>query len=279
LVRNIIKVDEDAGLPEDERIFRILLFKIFNKIETWKLIDSSVGGVSWKGYSFNTYDRILSNALRRGESIYSAAYIMASGQSRFKYRRKHQNHLRLLEHIVKSGFAEQLRNCDSMAQLYGILLSFPSLGPFLAYQYATDLNYSNLTNFSEEEFVMAGPGARDGIAKCFLDRGSYSFEDIVRFMMENQDREFERLGLRFRSLFGRPLKLIDCQNLFCEVGKYSRVSHPQIRDISGRVRIKQVYKNSGSLPAPSFPQKWNLESNVEHYLECRSSRVGPLDKS
>ena len=88
---------------------------------------------------------------------------------------------------------------------------------------------------------MPGPGARDGIRKCFRDTGGLNECEIIQWTMERQDQEFSRLGLDFQSLWGRPLQLIDCQNLFCEVDKYSRVKHPEIIGITGRKRIKQKY--------------------------------------
>jgi hypothetical protein len=268
LISNIINPDVDSDLSDEDRIFRILLYKIFNKIETWQLLESSFEEVSWRRYSFQEYDRVLSLAFHNGTSIYSAAYIMASGKSIFASERKHQNHLKLLEYMMETNIATRIGSTNSMAQLYDVLISYPLVGPFLAYQYATDINYSALIDFSEEDFVVAGPGARDGIAKCFSDKGSYSDEDIIRFMMENQVAECERLGLDFKSLFGRPLQLIDCQNLFCEVGKYARVSHPQIKDKSGRVKIKQIYRSSGALPSPSFPEKWGLSTMVQTFLSA-----------
>src|SRR5690348_7306679 len=39
-------------------------------------------------------------------------------------------------------------------------------------------------------------------------------EDVIRAVTDFASREFERLGLVFHSLWGRPLQLIDCQNLF-----------------------------------------------------------------
>ena len=33
--------------------------------------------------------------------------------------------------------------------------------------YAIDLNYTTLTSHSEWSFVVAGPGALDGLSKCF----------------------------------------------------------------------------------------------------------------
>ena len=276
LVSEIVNPDAKTGMPTEDKIFRILLFKLFNKIETWRLLDSMVHDISWTHYSFQEYDEVLSAALSKGVTIYSAAYIMASGKSVFGHQRKHQNHLRLLEQLMESGVTQQIKSCSSMAQLYGVLLSYPLIGTFLAYQFATDINYSDMTDFSEEQFVVAGPGAQDGVTKCFVDRGNYSDEDVIRYMMDNQEHEFDRLGVNFRDLFGRSLKLIDCQNIFCEVGKYARVSHPHIRDRSGRVRIKQVYRTSGALPVPCFPEKWGMSGAVRGFLNIHNKDEGTM---
>lgn len=191
--------------------------------------------------------------------IYSAAYIMASGRSRFGYERKHQNHLRLIELMIKEKVPYKLQHCKSMSEAYNLLHSYPTIGDFLAYQYVTDINYSTLTNFSEMEFVKAGPGAKDGIVKCFKDFGGYSFEDIIRLMAENQEQEFDRLNLDFKNLWGRNLQLIDCQNIFCEVDKYSRVAHPEIEGASNRTRIKQKFKGQQNESIEYFfPPKWGI---------------------
>lgn len=69
-----------------------------------------------------------------------------------------------------------------MAAAFELLQSVPSFGVFLAYQFVTDLNYSPLTNFSESEFVVAGPGALDGIGKCFANAEEATPADIIRYM-------------------------------------------------------------------------------------------------
>jgi hypothetical protein len=97
-------------------------------------------------------------------------------------------------------------------------------------------------------------------------------------MADNQEREFERLGIKFQTLWGRPLQLIDCQNLFCEVDKYARVAHPEIAGISGRTRIKQKFSPTGSLDLPWYPPKWGINSKIEADLsDCaRSVRPGKI---
>ena len=145
-----------------------------------------------------------------------------------------------------------------MRDAFGLLRSYPSIGNFLAYQFVTDLNYSEITNFSEMQFVVPGPGALDGINKCFSDFGGLTEADLIRVVTERQEEEFGRLGLRFPDLWGRRLQLIDCQNLFCEVSKYARVKHPDFKGVGSRSRIKQFYRPTAEPITYWYPPKWGI---------------------
>lgn len=257
LIREVIY--GDAAREPDDLFFRIILFKLFNKIETWHLLESQLGELHWASYRYRDYDRVLSQAMASGNTIYSAAYIMASGHGIFDVQRKHQSHLKLLELMLAESVPERLAECKNMRQGFELLRSYPLLGDFLAYQLITDINYSQLTNFSEMEFTMPGPGARDGIRKCFSSLGGLSEIDIIRLMADRQELEFGRLGIEFKTLWGRRLQLIDIQNLFCEVGKYARVKHPEVADISGRTRIKQKFKEHNQPINYFYPPKWDLK--------------------
>src|SRR5260221_6962944 len=160
----------------------------------------------------------------------------------FGYDRKHRNHLALLSKMMDDGVPEKSSRAASLEEVYHLLLSYPGLGPFLAYQYAIDLNYSSMLEFEEDDFVVAGPGALDGIAKCFASTTGLTPANVIYQMVDRQDHEFKRRGLAFEGLFGRRLRPIDCQNLFCEISKYARVAHPEVAGISGRRRIKQTFE-------------------------------------
>ncbi|WP_282636841.1 nucleotide kinase domain-containing protein, partial [Sphingobacterium thalpophilum] len=258
LIRNIIY---KGNQESDELLFRIILFKIFNRISTWEFLKEQLGEITFKDYSFKAYDKLLLEVLKNKEPIYSPAYIMASGKSVFGKERKHQNHLLLIEKMINDKLPNKLQRCKSMKEVYELLLSYPTIGEFLAYQYTIDLNYSNLINFSEMEFVKAGPGAKDGITKCFTSLGDYNYEDIIKMMADNQETEFERLGIEFKNLGGRNLQLIDCQNVFCEVDKYSRMFHPEIVGISNRTRIKQKFQIEKKEQINYFfPPKWEINN-------------------
>jgi hypothetical protein len=254
----IARVQRGPGVSTDaaDVVFRTLLFKVFNREDTWSQLESTVGQVSWRTYDYYRYRDALDEAAAKGP-IYSAAYVMPP--PRLGEARKHANHLRLLEQMMRDGLASQVRSAPSLRAIYETLVSYPGLGPFLSFQYAIDLNYSDLVPFDEDDFVVAGPGAKDGIRKCF-GKDSVGIEtDVIRYMTETQEEHFTRLGLDFPGLFGRRLHLIDAQNLFCEVDKYARVRHPEIAGISGRSRIKQRYTPGAPLANPVFPRRWGID--------------------
>lgn len=259
----IKEVIYNKNLPDSpkEVLFRILLFKLFNKIETWELLSNNIKDLTYENFNFKKYNDLLQKALIEKKSIYSAAYIMPSVNV-FGHIRKHSNHLELIDYIIKEDTAERLIHVDKMQHAFDIIKGFPGFGNFLAYQILIDINYSNILNFSESEFVVPGPGALGGISKCFTDTGGLSNVEIIKLMVDRQEMEFERLGLSFKTLWGRKLQLIDCQNLFCEVDKYARVKHPEIKGDSDRVRIKQVYKINNKPMNYWFPPKWGINENI-----------------
>ena len=258
LIRNIIYGPDLSDEPV-EVVFRILLFKLFNRVETWELLEQELGTLTYSDYSFKRYDRVLAAAMARGERIYSGAYIMPPGRS-FGHGRKHRNHLTLLGRMMAEELPARLTESPSLESAFTQVRRYPSIGDFLALQFVTDVNYSHVTDFTEMDFVVPGPGAVDGIRKCFADTGGMSYADVIRMMVERQEVEFDRLGLEFLSLWGRRLQLIDCQNLFCEVGKYARIAHPEASGNSRRRRIKQRFRPSPARIQYWYPPEWGINA-------------------
>ena len=157
LIKHVIYTGDQA--PE-ELFFRTILFKLFNKIETWELLVKSFGAISYLEFQSERYDSVLTKAIESGKTIYSAAYIMPSGSRELGSTRKHRTHLHLLERLMEDEVPVRIRDSRSMQDAFTLLRSYPMMGDFLAYQYVTDLNYSTLTHFSEMDFVVPGPGAK-----------------------------------------------------------------------------------------------------------------------
>jgi hypothetical protein len=291
LIREV-QYRSDRPQSPSELFFRTLLFKIFNRIETWEQIERETGEVQWERVDLGAIARVLGSMMQRGIPVYSAAYIMPSPP--LGRNRKHENHLALLARMMEDRLPARLEQASSLRQVYEALLAYPGIGSFLGFQYAIDLNYSAMLDFSESDFVVAGPGALDGISKCFEPTGRLAPEDIIYWTAEHQDAEFARLGLKFQNLFGRPLQPIDCQNIYCEISKYARVSHPEVAGLSGRRRIKQKFhRNPRPLPPLMYPPKWGPPvprkltragltcepvfdaELVEQLIQCAAQRVAP----
>lgn len=239
-----------------DRVFRTLLFKSFNRIDTWEALEASMARLDPSSYNYEEYASVLDVRKDNGVRNYSAAYVIPP--PRFGENSKHRNHLRLLELMMESDLPDRLLDCGAMSEAYELLHSFPSIGDFLAYQFLIDLNYASDLGFSEMDFVVAGPGARDGIRKCFGPESHGIEPEIIRWMSDTQEEHFESLGIDPPSLWGRRLQLIDIQNLFCEVDKYARVAHPTVEGVSGRSKIKQMYCANAEPLDPWFPPSWGL---------------------
>ncbi len=260
LIQNVIYA---GNQNVDEVAFRVLLFKLFNKIQTWELLEHALGPIKTTTFSAETCDRALTDALASGRPIYSAAYIMPSGSRTFRTERKHTAHLQVLQYMMNDGLPRKIAACRTLQGLFTLLRSYPLLGDFLAYQYAVDLNYSDVINFEESEFVVPGPGARSGIAKCFSERTKHSDGDIIRMVTMHQEEEFRSRGIHFQWLGKRKLQLIDVQNLFCEIDKYARVRFPEAHGTTSRTRIKQRFTPNRAPIRYWYPPKWGINELFE----------------
>ena len=212
LLKNVIY--NGKNYFDEDMLFRILLFKLFNKESTWELLLNNFGDITLKTFNIKEYSKILEKAISNGIKIYNDAYISCANKA-FGYNRKHDNHLALLNKMFNED-----------------------------------------VNWKEDEFTVAGPGSLRGIKKCFIDKGKMTNEDIIRYMYEHQDEEFKRLNLEFKRIGNRPLQLIDCQNIFCELDKYCRKALPDLK--SNRTKIKKHYVPKNEKIEYIYPLKWKI---------------------
>jgi len=239
---------------------RTMIFKVFNRVDTWQHIVQEIGEPDWAALRDGHVARAVGTIAGK-RPIYSAAYIMPPPRS--VSGPKYVRHLELVRRMVLDGAPGDVYSARSMADAYLVLRRFESIGNFLAYQFVTDLNYSDHLSFSESEFVAPGPGAVRGLRKCFSDSAGLSNEDLLRWTWERQEEEFSARGLVWDGLWGRPLQLIDVQNLFCEVDKYTRVALPELTRYAPGKKIKQRYRPATEPLTAWFPPKWGLNEAVD----------------
>lgn len=262
LLSNVIYVNDNI-LNEEDVLLRILVFKIFNKIETWEFLEKEYGLLRLSNFNVDKISRGLEHLIKQ-KPIFNSAYMMTGTHQNYNHlKSKHEKWLTMVEkEMIVGGKFKEILKAKSLEEIFNILNSCSFLGSFLAYQYAIDFNYSSVINFDENSFVKAGIGSIRGIKKCFSDLGKYSCEDAIRYTQDNLQKYQDYFGYNeFKNLFGRQPTLIDLQNCFCETDKYLRVEMPHLQ--VDNIRIKQKFAQPKSYINLFFPPKWNINNKIK----------------
>jgi hypothetical protein len=260
LIRHVIYSNEPC--TPDDKLFQIVAFRMFSKEATWDALRKYLGrSPIVSDLADNTLTHALEYAKTELGGLYTGAFILCANNA-YGQPAKHLNHVELFRHMfLTDNLGKTLLAAPSLREIYELLHAYPLMGDFMSYQIAIDLNYSDLINFDEDDFVKAGPGALRGITKAFEDQGDYTAEELIMWMVKRQTEEFTRYSLPFHGLFGRPLHAIDCQGLFCELDKYCRIALPELK--SARKRMKAAFHPKPPLEL-YFPPKWKLDMKEGH---------------
>jgi hypothetical protein len=73
LIRHVIYEGDQSA---EEVVFRTLLFKLFNSIETWRHLANLLPEISWQTFRLSRYVQVLAQRMAEGKTLYSAAYII-----------------------------------------------------------------------------------------------------------------------------------------------------------------------------------------------------------
>ncbi|KIK56165.1 hypothetical protein GYMLUDRAFT_248138 [Collybiopsis luxurians FD-317 M1] len=260
IVREVIEKGDQSST---EIVFRVLLFDIFTKIDTWKWLVRELGIPTWKSYERETYFRVLAQRAKN-HPLYTSAFQKPS--PRWEYRESWRNHLLLLENMMEVDLPGKLQNVKGLDEAYAFIAEFPGMGPFNSFQLLLNLSYSPVINFSGKDFVVPGIGCISGLSKMFgssldnITKSDPSFRLLViRYMMETQDQHFRRLGLKFSGLGPQqlPMELADIEHAICEVDKYSRLAHPEIRGKRAQLKRKWTHSNEVYPSKAVLPRAWS----------------------
>jgi hypothetical protein len=256
----------DLSFEPPDIFLRTVLFRLFSRPATWRLIEDEVGTLTIENFDPERLGDCLESARAAGITLYTGAFILCADAA-YGYRRKHRNHLALLEAMLAAELPARIEAAASLGEVYKLLLDWPLIGPFMAYQLAIDLNYTTLIDFDENDFTVPGPGAVRGLRKVFADLGALSEAEAIRWLVDYQTRCEVELDISPPRLFGRALHAIDAQNLLCEVDKYARVAFPEL--LSNRKRIKQRFRPDPEPLPLAFPPKWGLlESTLSTHVRA-----------
>lgn len=275
LISNVIYNEKSINgeYSLEDVFYRILLFKHFNNINTWETLKNEFGDINFN-VKLSDIEKVLTEEINSGTQIYSNAFMTTAFTKGSKYPQfvgvnKHIGYFELFrKEIFDNEFFYQILLSESMEELFFKFKEITNFGNFQSMQFSIDFNYSELFNFDESEFIVAGPGAERGILRTFDIEGKPDFQEIIKFVYNNLEQllkdysiKFD-MPLRFEPLPGRMPTLISLQNCFCESDKYMRVSGIETEGVkvSGTRMKSQYSQQSTSKPAIkyTFPPKWNV---------------------
>ncbi len=244
-IEAILEIDA----PKADKIFNIMIYRLIGRSETHK----ELGFQHLDDFNPKSMEKSLFDIKLRGQPPFTAAY-MVSGYSMMGSKDKIINVTRIFSRLRDRfpGFYKKLINTKSSEEAYKIIKENDGFGNFLAYQVLVDLIYplraydnKPILPFSNDDWAIAGPGARKGIKLLINAPSKINELDVMRWLCQNQSSEFERLGIAFPYLkdkSGKPVKisLANIQNCLCEFHKYIK-----IRDGTGRGR--RLFSPSSSI--------------------------------
>lgn len=133
---------------------------------------------------------------------------------------------------------DRLMAADNQLEAFEIIKEVRGFADFLAYQVFVDLTYIEDFPFSENEFVVAGPGCRRGLDLLFETYDGMTHEEALFYLRDNLKKHFDRLYaagkieekwnpkklFKDRDPYDRCLNVMSLENCFCELSKYIRAS-------------------------------------------------------
>lgn len=242
----------EPGISAGDALARAWLYRMTNRPQVWEASKILDGGYPQAEHMTSRLADRWCNWRDNGGQVFSGAYIImpepgVSGVDKTK------SVIRLAENMFNPdsprNIVEEFLDAPTMAARFRVLHAQPGIGPFIAMQVLTDFGYSPFgANQNENDFVIAGPGARKGAKEIFPNAKPM---DVFRWAQEQVWALEDSPTLRLPNGALRKLSLMDIQNTFCEFSKYARYMRKP-----GSTRPFPP-AHPGPLPDPVLPAHWS----------------------
>lgn len=165
-------------------------------------------------------------------------------------------------YLKKHHIVEKILKASTQEEVFSIIKTVPGYADFMAYQVFVDLTYIKDFPFSENEFVVAGPGCKRGLDHIFINKDGMTYEECI-FWLRNHilggfeggytlfnnseledwcyDHNKSYHKYRPNKLFSdlpecdRYMNVMSIENCMCELSKY-------IKAVKGTGRPRNKYK-------------------------------------
>jgi hypothetical protein len=238
LIKNIIS----SNLSYKNKLLNIILFRLINKSETIKIF----GLLDFNDKNIQKIKQKLSNFKNKNLNyIYFSNAFFTSGPKVVANKIFPEENNMIIKIILlvneykKLGLIKCIIKSKTQKEVFEILSSMQGIGKFLAYQIFVDFSYMKEFSFSENEFVVSGPGCEKGLNLLFKNRNNLTDEELLFWLRDNQMNVLDKFGYDPDRLFSdlskedRYLNVMSLENCMCELSKYVRATNG-----TGRPRIR-----------------------------------------
>lgn len=164
--------------------------------------------------------------------------------------------------LGRDNIVEKLLSSESQQECFDTIRGIRGFADFLAYQVFVDLTYIPEFPFSENEFVVAGPGCKRGLDLIFEDKDGMNYEECMFWLRDMingpvgqgqelftcddlSEYECSHLGytvvwnpnVLFKDLpkYDRKMNVMSIENCMCELSKY-------VKAVNGTGRPRNKYR-------------------------------------
>lgn len=222
LLRNILKIQDDKDL-----LFGIMIYRLFNDIDTFRFLWLRCKQTRWGDWEWDRAARYLVAYENHGNRVFTDAFTV-TGVKFGGFPDKIRNICWLVGKLQKQtpALLESIKSAKSLKRVWDIFNNTEGFGRFLAYELAIDVNYSRLIDFSENDWVNAGPGCKRGIQWIWGERQpGVKWEDYITFFQVRQQEFIQGIG-RLDEWYnvwpGYRMTLRGVEHSLCEFQKYAR---------------------------------------------------------
>ena len=238
LIKNLCQ----GNLTYKNKILNITLFRLINKSKTIEIfgpIDFSNPDLENIKQKIKTFENQNPSYIYFSNAFFTSGPKTAANKLFPEEPNMVIKIIKLAQSYNQQNIVREITKSNNPKQVFEILKSFNGLGDFLAYQIFVDFTYIPEFPFSENEFVIAGPGCKNGLNLIFEDLGGLGYEEALFWLRDNQNEIFSQFNYNPKELFSdlpeedRHLNIMSLENCMCEISKYLRALSG-----SGRPRIR-----------------------------------------
>lgn len=209
----------EDGISDRDLLMRLFLYRHTGRVEVWRDAFLRVGEYPTVGNLEDTLEAFKAYRDEASAPVFTSAYLVYP-QSHTKGTDKLDSIFELTSRLFldyrPGNVADDFISADNQSDRFACLRRNKGVADFMSMQILTDWGYTpSCGEDRENEFIVAGPGARKGAAE--LDPSAKA-EDVVHWAYNSIRENLIWVALDN----GRKPSYMDAQNCLCEFSKYVR---------------------------------------------------------